>query len=179
MQSSVLRFWDMFEAKPGLPPWLPFNPSYVHVLEPWYFELESSPPGTLSLQSPMVLCHGEATHIGKARPTKVTETWRGWSHLEPEGESSGQLIPDSSLSPSCMCVCVFPAHLCWASACKWWISAALNHNIKYVHLLSWGSWDLTWGIQGPFILGKLVLEKAHFKRTCVKQGSPFLVNGKN
>ena len=55
----------------------------------------------------MVLCHGEAAHIGKARPTKVTETWRGWSHLEPEGESSGQLIPDSSLSLLRVCVCVF------------------------------------------------------------------------
>ena len=60
----------------------------------------------------MVLCHGEATHIGKALATKVTETWRGWPHLEPEGESSGQLIPDCSLFLSlsfvCVCVCVFP-----------------------------------------------------------------------
>ena len=60
----------------------------------------------------MVLCHGEATHIGKALPTKVTETWRGWPHLEPEGESSGQLIPDCSLSLSRVCVCVcFPCSL--------------------------------------------------------------------
>ena len=58
----------------------------------------------------MVLCHGEATHIGKALATKVTEIWRGWPHLEPEGESSGQLIPDCSLflSLSFVCVCVFP-----------------------------------------------------------------------
>ena len=101
-----------------------FYPSYVQVLKPWYFELECSPPGKISLQPPMVLCHGEATHIGKAFPTKVTETWRGWSHMEPEGESSREVIPYSSLSLFhmcvCVCVCVYvsPAHLCWANACK-------------------------------------------------------------
>lgn len=172
----------MLEAKPELPTWLPFLSLLCprpEALVIWAWVQSSWNNFSPTTNGPLPWRSHSYWESPPYQGNRDLErlappgTW-GW-----ELRATDSWLLSLSLSLVYVCVCVSPAHLFWANARKWWISAALNHNIKNVCFLSWGSWDLTWGIPGPFILGKLVLEKAHFKWTCVKQESPFLVNGKN